>query len=412
MARVKQLLYRLGVWEYTGLCLVVLVTLALHFSIIMVPDTPAFDEEYYVKDARYILQGQGTDRIEHPPLGKLFIALGMLLFGDNPFGWRFFSVIFGSAGIVLFYLICRRLSMSRDSSLFAACLLAVENLSFIQASVAMLDVYSVTLMLASFWLYLRGQYLASGVSIGLSTLAKLSGALGLIAIGLHWLIAGRKRPWRFLVSMALAPASFLVLMPLLDLAMWHRLTNPISEIKTMLAISISSTLSPDAVQKFSRPWEWILKPESLVYWANPHYIGMISPSIWALIIPVVGYLIYRTVKGSQPAHFGLWWFVSTYLVWIPISLILNRQSYIYYFYPAIGAICIGLAQGLSELSAAGTVRLKKALKMLVPGYLVIHLATFVFVSPVSPYVAVPLCSVLYLVMRWQRTGAGLSGSGD
>ena len=35
----------------------------------------------------------------------------MLIFGDNPLGWRFFSVILGAISIVLFYLICRNLSM-------------------------------------------------------------------------------------------------------------------------------------------------------------------------------------------------------------------------------------------------------------------------------------------------------------
>ena len=91
----KQLLSRLGSWEYTGLGLLVLVILALHFSTIMQPNEPVFDEQFYVTDARNILQGVGSVRAEHPPLGKLFIALGIFLFGDNPFGWRFFSVLFG-----------------------------------------------------------------------------------------------------------------------------------------------------------------------------------------------------------------------------------------------------------------------------------------------------------------------------
>ena len=79
----KQLLYRLGKWEYTGLCLLVLVTLAMHFSTIMQPNELVFDEQFYVTDAGYILQGEGTARIEHPPLGRLFIVFGIFLFGDN-----------------------------------------------------------------------------------------------------------------------------------------------------------------------------------------------------------------------------------------------------------------------------------------------------------------------------------------
>ena len=89
----RNLLHRLGKWEYLGLCLLVLVTLVMHFSIIMQPDVVVFDEQYYVDDARSILQGDDTLRPEHPPLGKLFVVLGMFVFGDNPLGWRFFSTL-------------------------------------------------------------------------------------------------------------------------------------------------------------------------------------------------------------------------------------------------------------------------------------------------------------------------------
>ncbi len=73
MEIVKQLRQRLGKWEYTGLCLLVLVTLVMHFSTIMQPNEPVFDEQFYVADARYILQGEGTERIEHPPRMRILV---------------------------------------------------------------------------------------------------------------------------------------------------------------------------------------------------------------------------------------------------------------------------------------------------------------------------------------------------
>jgi len=115
----KQLLYRLSKWEYFGLCLLVLVILTMHFSTIMQPDVVVFDEKFYVDDANSILQGDDTLRPEHPPLGKLFIVFGMLLFGDNPLGWRFFSVLLGTVCIVLLYLICRRLELPKGALFLA-----------------------------------------------------------------------------------------------------------------------------------------------------------------------------------------------------------------------------------------------------------------------------------------------------
>ncbi|GAI29899.1 unnamed protein product, partial [marine sediment metagenome] len=61
----------------------------------MQPTELVFDEQHYVTEARSILQGGDDLHWEHPPLGKLFIVFGMFLFGDNPLGWRFFSILFG-----------------------------------------------------------------------------------------------------------------------------------------------------------------------------------------------------------------------------------------------------------------------------------------------------------------------------
>jgi len=52
-----------------------------------------FDEVYYVDGARDLLKygvevsGSKPEFIVHPPLGKWMIASGIIVFGDNPFGW-------------------------------------------------------------------------------------------------------------------------------------------------------------------------------------------------------------------------------------------------------------------------------------------------------------------------------------
>ena len=393
MEVVKQLLCRLSKWEYTWLCLLVLATLAMHFSIVTQPTDPIFDEQHYVPDARSILQGHGTLRPEHPSLGKLFITLGIFLFGDNPLGWRFFSILFGTICIILFYLICRRLAMSKRASFLATFLLALDNLSFVQASVAMLDVYSLAFMLGCFYLYLDGHYVFSGVSAGLSTLAKLSGALALPAIVLHTALkqvqGKRDRPWQCValnLFQGFGPISFLLLMPLFDLIVFRHAVNPINRVMTMLSLSSSLTFANTTHPAASRPWDWILHPQIMFYWYDPHYIGAISFSIWALIIPVVCYMLFRALRGNSASIFGLSWFVGTYLVWIPVSIITDRISFIYYFYPTIGALCIGHGLGLSQLldvwESKRQGKLRWVAMLAVPGYLLCHVVVFAILSPV------------------------------
>jgi len=390
----KQALNRLGKWEYFWVCLLVLVTVAMHFSIISQPNTPIFDEQYYVEDARQVLSGEGAIRPEHPPLGELFIVFGMFLFGDTPIGWRFFSMVFGSISIVLLYLICRRLALSKKIAFLATFLLALENLSFIQASVAMLDVYSLTFMLAAFWFYLRGDYPFAGVSICLSTLAKLTGALALPVIALHWLLARRDRSVHFWASMVLAPLLFLQLLPLFDFFITGHLIDPISRIRNFFTLNASVTFSYATHPYASRPWEWLLRPQIMPYWYTPHYTAIISFTIWALVIPSMLYLLFRAKKGNSPALFAILWFASTYLVWIPLELLTDRLTYVYYFYPTVGAICIGVSLGLSQLSKIGQTRRGSRLRWLaisiIAAYLVAHVAIFATLSPLTSWWAFPI----------------------
>ena len=196
---------RVWVGAFVLCLLLLLIVVVLHFSIVMQPTEPLFVEIHYVEDARSIIDGEGTLRPEHPPLGKLLIVAGVHLFGDEPVGWRFFPIIFGAAGIVFMYLICRRLNLSKKVSYLATLLMAIENLSFVQGGIAMLDVFSLTFALAAFWLYLKQRYVMSGVVVALSTLAKLSGALAIVVIGLHWfLTGGYAEIWRLLHSLSVS----------------------------------------------------------------------------------------------------------------------------------------------------------------------------------------------------------------
>ncbi|MEE8173762.1 MAG: glycosyltransferase family 39 protein [Dehalococcoidia bacterium] len=374
------MIHRAARWQHLGIFLLVLVTLIMHFSTITQPGEPAFDEQHYVPDAKSIIEGEGTLRGEHPPLAKLFISLGIRIFGDNAFGWRFFSVLFGTASLVLFYLICRQLSLSQRVTLLATSLLAFENLTFIQASVAMLDVYSLTFMLLSFLLYLKGRYLVSGMSVGLATLAKLSGGAAVLVIALHWLVTRRKILQGLVFSVA-ALASFFLLMPLFDLVVFRHLVSPFARLRTMIDLTGSLTFADTTTGIPSRPWEWIIgPPQSVDYWYTPRYVGEISFTIWALIIPAMLYAALRAVKGVAFSWFVLCWFAGTYLVWIPLNLITDRLTFVFYFYPTVGAISIALALGLSDLwdrwRGKGRGWLRRIMPAAALGFVLLHLVLF------------------------------------
>ena len=197
---------------------------------------------------------------------------------------------------------------------------------------------------------------------------------------------------RFVVLMLSIYASFFLLMPLFDFAVSRQFLNPISQTNILLSLSGSLTFDNVTHVSASRPWEWILRPEMMYYWYEPHYIGAISFTIWALIIPAVLYMAFRAAKGSTAGIFGISWFTCTYLSWIPMSLITDRVSFIYYFYPTMGAVCIGLGLGLSQLfgiwrkNKGGKLRWVAMLTAFT--YLLLHVGVFVVLSPVFNWWAI------------------------
>ena len=382
------MVYRILKWRYFGLCVLVLIILGLHFSTIMRPPELVFDEKHYVVEARRIMLGWGPIWILHPPFGKLFIIFGIQLFGDNPFGWRVFSILFGAVSIILFYFICGSLNMPRRAQLLATYLFGFENLSFTQSSLAVLDVYSVTFMLSAFLLYLKMKHIASGVCVGLGALAKLPGALAFPAIFLDWLFTGIRRVRRLMLLAFSAVISFLVFYPLLHFATSRTLASPFDLLREGLRQGGSLTFHSGYHEGASRPWDWLLGPQALFYNFDPQYIAMVTPTIWILIIPSVIYMIAKATKGSRASLFGLSWFAGTYLIWIAVSLVTDRVTYMYYFYPTVGAICIGIGLGLNQLlelwGKPGQKSLRRMTIVVVSGYLAVHLALFLILSPVLP----------------------------
>jgi dolichyl-phosphate-mannose-protein mannosyltransferase len=389
MAIIKKMINKLKEWsrkEYFWPALLALLVLTMHLSIILYPNAIVLDETYYVNDVRGFIDGGTQIRAEHPPLGEVFIMTGIRLFGDNSFGWRIIAVLMGSASVFLFYLICRRLAMSRRATIFASILYAFETLTFTQSSVVMPDVYMLFFMILCLWLYLRGNYplaIAAGVLAGL---CKLNGLFVLLIIGFHWIITRRDRKVIFIASAIAAPLLFYMLLPLGDYVLMGKLLDPIKRIYDMLSMGASVTFIYANHPSAFRPWEWFIFMRGMPYNYQPYYTAVISPAIWALIIPILTYMVWRMVKGSRAAMFGVIWFAVTYLLWIPLVLTTDRVTYIYYFCTSMGALCIGLGLGLSELVDFGQSRERGKLRkfaIIAPYvYLILHFGAFVALTPV------------------------------
>jgi hypothetical protein len=104
--------------------------------------------------------------------------------------------------------------------------------------------------------------------------------------------------------MIAAAAVFFLMMPLLEFVIWHKWLNPLTQVGFMLKANALATFGASPSEMLSRPWEWILKPEILTYWIEPHYLSMISPPVWAMTIPAIAFTFYRAYKNDSAARFA------------------------------------------------------------------------------------------------------------
>ncbi|MFM2215263.1 MAG: hypothetical protein RJA88_632 [Actinomycetota bacterium] len=146
-----------------------------------------FDEVYYVDGARDLLAygvevtGDKAEFIVHPPVGKWLIALGIKVFGDDSFGWRFTSALVGSLMILLIALIAHRLFRKTALTALAAGLMAIDGLALVHSRTALLDNFLAFFILVATYFFLTKRYWWTGIALGLALGTKWS-ALYFIAV--------------------------------------------------------------------------------------------------------------------------------------------------------------------------------------------------------------------------------------
>ncbi|MFM2364791.1 MAG: hypothetical protein RLY79_460 [Actinomycetota bacterium] len=169
---------------------ITLVSLALRLFHLGTPKGFVFDEVYYVDGARDYLAhgvevtGQEPEFVVHPPVGKWLIALGIKIFGDNEFGWRFMGALLGAAMIVLIALITNRLFRNSYLTIAASALMAMDGLALVHSRTALLDIYLSFFVLLATYLFLTRWHWWAGIALGLAVATKWSALYYLALFGL------------------------------------------------------------------------------------------------------------------------------------------------------------------------------------------------------------------------------------
>ena len=191
-----------------GPILIALLSFALRLWNLDLPKKPVFDEVYYVDGARDLLRhgvevsGNSPEFIVHPPIGKWCISLGIRLFGNNEFGWRFSVAVAGTITILLVAAIAKKLFHSNHLATLAALLMALDGLHLVHSRTALLDLFLTLFILLAINSWLKDHFWRSGIWFGLALGTKWSAVYFLAVFALLAIYRDRKRlqTWSHLLS--------------------------------------------------------------------------------------------------------------------------------------------------------------------------------------------------------------------
>ncbi len=147
-----------------------------------------FDELYHARTAYENLHNLTPYENSHPPLGKIFIMLGVSVFGMTPFGWRVVGALFGIGMLPVLYAFGKRLFKNSNYALVLTSLFAFDFMHFTQTRIATIDVYSVFFILLMYYYmyqYITMNFYADGLRKTLKPLA-LSGLFFGIGAACKW----------------------------------------------------------------------------------------------------------------------------------------------------------------------------------------------------------------------------------
>ncbi len=351
-------------------------------------ETTYFDEIYYPRTAYENITHRYPYENTHPPLGKAIIACGMLLFGVNPFGWRFFGTLCGVLMVPLAYVLGKKMLKKTSLAFLVAFLMSFDFMHLSQTRIGTIDSYTAFFVMGMYlfmFLYLEKSagyastrkqmlpLLASGICFGLGAATKWQGIYGGVGLAVLYFYNLSCRYGEFrrakerlqedgakeivegfpklLKNSILAGFGFFVLIP----AVIYFLSYIPAMMTESTGLSFFFTnqksmydyhSSLEAGHSYSSTWlQWLFDYKPLyAYSPNRDFVpegmsmGITSfgnPAIWWMTIPALVFGILRLWKTKRQPDLGLLTavvgFFSLYAPWIFVT----RTAFIYHFFPCV-----------------------------------------------------------------------------
>ena len=360
-----------------------------------------FDEIYHARTAYEMTAGLYCYENTHPPLGKALMAVGVLIFGMNPFGWRFMGVLFGILMLPVIFLFAKRMFKSSWATYVTTILFAFDFMHFTQTRIATIDVFVtffIILMYYFMYRYMKMSFYDSdlkktfiplglcGITMGFAWGAKWTGIYASAGLAILFFYQMWKRYREYCYASKNAKGStngishkeiiarfqpyftktiafclvFFVLIPVTIYTLSYIPFNDGSDrglvAKMLKSIEVMFSYHSQLVSThpFSSCWyQWPIMYRPIFYYSgtvtdtiHEGISAFGNPLVWWAGIPAFVYMVYLALKKKDKmAGFLIVAYFAQYLPWVLVS----RTTYIYHYFPSVPFVVLMLVYTMVKI---------------------------------------------------------------
>lgn len=331
-----------------------------------------FDESYFPSSALEMQDGLSVAEMDHPPVGRLIIGLGMDLWGRNPFGFRFMQVFSGILMLPLLYFFGRSLLKSPKWAGMVTLLLALDFMHYTQTRIGTLDAFLVLFILGmyAFMVFYHNSQclwrrylflLLSGVCAGCAIGTKWSGlyaAAGLALLYFFWLFQRIRFAWGIERRAILYECTWCILCFIMIPCLVYGLsyipyaqtlgrsdfyTVAIEHAKQMLSYHTGTSTNYNHPYS-SHWWTWFLALKPVFYYfepapANIYLYATGNPLVWGFGLVGSFYALWRGIRRLDDAGIVI---AAAYFSQLIPWIFITRDTFLYHYFPMVPFLMLAL----------------------------------------------------------------------
>lgn len=360
-----------------------------------------FDEIYHARTAYEMIHHLYCYENTHPPLGKAIMAVGILIFGMCPFGWRFMGTLFGVLMIPIIYNFAKKFFGETWICIVTTLLFTFDFMHFVQTRIATIDVFvTLFIMLSYYFMYcytklnfydtpLKKTFIPlglCGIAMGLSWASKWTGIYSSAGLCVIFFIQMYKRFREYqyanknidgstdgishkyisdnFVKMFMKTIGFccifFVVIPVIIYTLSYIpfsdgtdrtfITKVIEAQKTMF--NYHSALS-DTHPYSSKWYQWPIMYKPMWYYSGitadnlrEGISAFGNPLVWWAGIPAFVYMLYLIYKDrDKKAIFLTLGYLSQYAPWLMVT----RTVFIYHYFPSVPFVAVMLGYSFYKI---------------------------------------------------------------